>query len=64
MQKYILLQGNASNLVQTSWAMMGLIHAGQVQTFSSYIYIYFSSSTNEVLLKHVVSSAVIFATGR
>ncbi|CAN6982940.1 unnamed protein product [Brassica oleracea var. botrytis] len=28
-QKYILLQGNASNLVQTSWAMMGLIHAGQ-----------------------------------
>ncbi|KAL0733320.1 hypothetical protein Bca4012_009530 [Brassica carinata] len=27
--KYIPLQGNASNLVQTSWAMMGLIHAGQ-----------------------------------
>ncbi|KAG2298328.1 hypothetical protein Bca52824_034800 [Brassica carinata] len=29
LKKYIPLQGNASNLVQTSWAMMGLIHAGQ-----------------------------------
>ncbi|KAF3547825.1 hypothetical protein DY000_02005558 [Brassica cretica] len=28
-QKYIPLQGNASNLVQTSWAMLGLINAGQ-----------------------------------
>lgn len=29
-QEYIQLEGNQSNLVQTAWAMMGLIHAGQV----------------------------------
>ncbi|CAA7014681.1 unnamed protein product [Microthlaspi erraticum] len=29
-QRYILLEGNGSNLVQTAWAMMGLIHVGQV----------------------------------
>ncbi|GAY66080.1 hypothetical protein CUMW_245890 [Citrus unshiu] len=29
--KYIPLEGNRSNLVQTSWAMMGLIHAGQME---------------------------------
>ncbi|KAF2305430.1 hypothetical protein GH714_005217 [Hevea brasiliensis] len=28
--EYIQLEGNRSNLVQTAWAMMGLIHAGQV----------------------------------
>jgi len=34
MQRYIPLEGNRSNVVQTAWAMMALIHAGQVQTFS------------------------------
>ncbi|EPS60486.1 beta-amyrin synthase, partial [Genlisea aurea] len=29
--KYVALEGNRSNLVQTSWAMMGLIHAGQFE---------------------------------
>lgn len=29
-QRYIPSEGERSNLVQTSWAMMGLIHAGQV----------------------------------
>jgi lupeol synthase 2 len=31
MQRYIPLEGNRSNLVQTAWAMMGLIHAGQAE---------------------------------
>ncbi|CAN8271192.1 unnamed protein product [Cochlearia groenlandica] len=30
-QIYIPLEGNVSNLVQTAWAMMGLIHAGQAE---------------------------------
>lgn len=30
MQKYIQLEGNRSNLVHTAWALMGLIHSGQV----------------------------------
>ncbi|KAK9229899.1 hypothetical protein WN944_022865 [Citrus x changshan-huyou] len=30
-QKYVPLEGNRSNLVQTSWAMMALIHAGQME---------------------------------
>ncbi|EFH64022.1 ATLUP2 [Arabidopsis lyrata subsp. lyrata] len=30
-QRYIPLEGNRSNLVQTAWAMMGLIHAGQAE---------------------------------
>ncbi|VVA95855.1 unnamed protein product [Arabis nemorensis] len=30
-QRYIALEGNRSNLVQTAWAMMGLIHAGQAE---------------------------------
>lgn len=30
MQRYIELKGNRSNLVQAAWAMMGVIHAGQV----------------------------------
>ncbi|XP_039172111.1 beta-amyrin synthase [Eucalyptus grandis] len=29
-KEYVPLEGNRSNLVQTAWAMMGLIHAGQV----------------------------------
>ncbi|PKI55625.1 hypothetical protein CRG98_023980 [Punica granatum] len=29
-QKYVPLEDNRSNLVQTAWAMMGLIHSGQV----------------------------------
>lgn len=29
-QEYVPLEGNRSNLVHTAWAMMGLIHAGQV----------------------------------
>ena len=29
-QKFIPLEGNRSHVVQTAWAMMGLIHAGQV----------------------------------
>ena len=29
MQEYIPLEGKRSNIVQTAWAMMGLIHAGQ-----------------------------------
>ncbi|KAI4331134.1 hypothetical protein MLD38_029351 [Melastoma candidum] len=28
---YIPLEGNRSNLVQTAWALMGLIHAGQAE---------------------------------
>ncbi|GMH10871.1 hypothetical protein Nepgr_012712 [Nepenthes gracilis] len=28
---YVPLEGNKSNLVQTSWALMGLIHAGQAK---------------------------------
>ncbi|KAK1565106.1 hypothetical protein Q3G72_018903 [Acer saccharum] len=30
-KKYIPLEGNKSNLVQTAWAMMGLIHSGQAE---------------------------------
>ncbi|KAF8032388.1 hypothetical protein BT93_D1336 [Corymbia citriodora subsp. variegata] len=30
-KRYVALEGNRSNLVQTSWAMMGLIHAGQAE---------------------------------
>ncbi|XP_052300701.1 beta-amyrin synthase 1-like isoform X2 [Citrus sinensis] len=30
-KKYVPLKGNRSNLVQTSWAMMALIHAGQME---------------------------------
>ncbi|CAA7022138.1 unnamed protein product [Microthlaspi erraticum] len=30
-QRYIPLEGNRSNLVQTAWAMMGLINAGQAE---------------------------------
>ena len=30
MQEYVPIEGNRSNLVQATWAMMGLIHAGQV----------------------------------
>ncbi|KDO43821.1 hypothetical protein CISIN_1g0264851mg, partial [Citrus sinensis] len=30
-KKYIPLDGNRSNLVQTAWAMMSLIHAGQME---------------------------------
>ncbi|KAM3701141.1 hypothetical protein ACJW31_05G150500 [Castanea mollissima] len=31
-KEYVPLEGNRSNLVQTAWAMMGLIHAGQETT--------------------------------
>ncbi|XP_054817726.1 beta-amyrin synthase-like [Prosopis cineraria] len=30
-KKYVALEGSRSNVVQTSWAMMGLIHAGQAK---------------------------------
>ncbi|XP_056167882.1 beta-amyrin synthase-like isoform X1 [Syzygium oleosum] len=30
-KKYVPLEGNRSNLVQTAWAVMGLIHAGQAE---------------------------------
>ncbi|KAK2971631.1 hypothetical protein RJ640_003451, partial [Escallonia rubra] len=30
-EKYIPLEGNRTNLVQTSWAMLGLMHTGQVE---------------------------------
>jgi hypothetical protein len=30
MQIYVPLEGSQSNIVQTAWALMGLIHAGQV----------------------------------
>nr|UAK14939.1 oxidosqualene synthase 5 [Iberis amara] len=30
-KRYIPLEGNRSNLVQTAWAIMGLIHAGQAE---------------------------------
>ncbi|KAL4629082.1 hypothetical protein ACB092_05G283900 [Castanea dentata] len=30
-KEYVPLEGNRSNLVQTAWAMMGLIHAGQAE---------------------------------
>ncbi|KAK2988295.1 hypothetical protein RJ640_011966 [Escallonia rubra] len=30
-EKYIALEGNRTNLVQTSWAMLGLMHAGQAE---------------------------------
>ncbi|KAK1408585.1 hypothetical protein QVD17_40485 [Tagetes erecta] len=30
-KKYIALEGDRSNLVHTSWAMMGLIHSGQAE---------------------------------
>ncbi|KAM3701138.1 hypothetical protein ACJW31_05G150400 [Castanea mollissima] len=30
-KEYVPLEGNRSNLVQTAWAMMGLIHAGQAK---------------------------------
>ncbi|GMN63101.1 hypothetical protein TIFTF001_032177 [Ficus carica] len=29
--EYVPLEGNRSNLVQTAWAMMGLLHAGQAE---------------------------------
>jgi hypothetical protein len=31
-QKYTEIEGNKSNVVQTAWAMMGLIYAGQVSS--------------------------------
>ncbi|KAG7995002.1 hypothetical protein I3843_01G086500, partial [Carya illinoinensis] len=30
-KEYVHLEGNRSNVVQTAWAMMGLIHAGQAE---------------------------------
>ncbi|GAY61019.1 hypothetical protein CUMW_206580 [Citrus unshiu] len=30
-KKYVPLEGNRSNIVQTAWAAMGLIHAGQME---------------------------------
>jgi len=30
MQIYVPLEGSQSNIVQTSWALIALIHAGQV----------------------------------
>ncbi|KAH9716421.1 Camelliol C synthase [Citrus sinensis] len=30
-KKYVPLEGNRSNIVQTAWATMGLIHAGQME---------------------------------
>ncbi|KAI8563351.1 hypothetical protein RHMOL_Rhmol03G0105300 [Rhododendron molle] len=33
--KYQLLEGNRTNLVQTSWAMMGLLYGGQVSLSTS-----------------------------
>ncbi|GMN63111.1 hypothetical protein TIFTF001_032187 [Ficus carica] len=30
-EEYVPLEGNRSNLVQTAWAMMGLLHAGQAE---------------------------------
>jgi hypothetical protein len=30
MQIYVPLEGSRSNVVHTAWALMGLIHAGQV----------------------------------
>ncbi|KAL0012820.1 hypothetical protein SO802_007928 [Lithocarpus litseifolius] len=30
-KEYVPLEGNRSNLVQTAWAMLGLIHAGQAE---------------------------------
>jgi hypothetical protein len=32
MQIYVPLEGSQSNIVQTAWALMGLIHAGQVSS--------------------------------
>ena len=29
-QKYTPLEGNQSNLIQTGWTLMGLLHSGQV----------------------------------
>lgn len=34
-KKYVPLEGNRSNLVHTAWAMMGLIHAGQMDRDSA-----------------------------
>lgn len=31
MQRYVALEGERSNLLQTAWAMMGLIHTGQAE---------------------------------
>lgn len=31
MQRYVALEGERSNIVQTAWAMMGLIHTGQAE---------------------------------
>ncbi|KAH7849438.1 hypothetical protein Vadar_017875 [Vaccinium darrowii] len=31
LKKYVALEDNRSNLVQTSWAMLGLIHSGQAE---------------------------------
>ena len=31
MQEYVPLEGNRSNLVHTSWALMGLIESGQAE---------------------------------
>lgn len=55
MQEYVPLAENRSNLVQTAWAMMGLIHAGQVRLWFSFSYIMLSyaflaySDTKEVI---------------
>jgi squalene cyclase len=56
-QRYIPLEGNRSNLVQTAWAMMGLIHAGQVQIFSILDLHLFQVQRN-YLETPIVSSAV------
>jgi hypothetical protein len=38
-QKYTEIEGNKSNVVQTAWAMMGLIYAGQVSSGLNFIII-------------------------
>ncbi|KAM2056880.1 hypothetical protein ACFX16_029630 [Malus domestica] len=39
-KKIIPLEGRRSNLVQTAWALMGLIHAHQLKYYDRFTFIY------------------------
>lgn len=53
MQIYVPLEGTRSNVVHTAWALMGLIHAGQVCSlvFTTVFYFYVVSSNFKIVIK-------------
>nr|QYO90092.1 beta-amyrin synthase [Sicyos edulis] len=54
-KKYVPLEDYRSNLVQTSWAMMGLIYSGQVSKFHNITYITYNNMylNNELFLRNI-----------